>query len=222
MLLAEKLGLVVLTTRTGRGDFELASVDVACSGLLLIDLVLAGRVADDGDGLVVVKRKKLAAPLLNEALTALSAKNQQSTRRQLAAVGRRLGGRSEQTSRAVFDQLVEDGYAERQGRRLSPTAYEPHQDSREAVIDEIQSAALDEHPPADGAVLLSLLEPLRLLKAVFPIKVERKAAKHRGRDVLNNLPVDDEVATAIGRVRAEVLETIQTRREAAGQAPGVR
>ena len=104
MLLAEKLGLVVLTTRTGRGDFELASVDVACSGLLLIDLVLAGRVADDGDGLVVVKRKKLAAPLLNEALTALSAKNQQSTRRQLAAVGRRLGGRSEQTSRAVFDQ----------------------------------------------------------------------------------------------------------------------
>ncbi|WP_030824756.1 MULTISPECIES: GPP34 family phosphoprotein [unclassified Streptomyces] len=173
MSLAQDLALLLLDDESGRTTIEVGRRHRAVGTAVLLDLVRAGRITIEtpqdrpaGSRAVVTDTAPTGDPVLDEALTALSAKE-----KSLSWAAETIGHRS---WRPLLEGLVEQGHLRHeQGRFLGvirtnswPSADPAHEDQ---VLARIRGALADgEQPDEPTALLITILHAIGALAALLP------------------------------------------------------
>lgn len=172
MLIASDLLLLLTDDRTGKLRVPSSQLDVALGGALLLELAIAGRVTVGGDArLTVLDTSTTADPVLDDALSELSARREDNPKAVVRMLGKDL--RPRLTTRLAAEGILR----EERGRILGlvPTSRWPSTDSaHEDSVRALLAAALREGSTSDVhvAALVSLLHALKAVgKVVAPAEL---------------------------------------------------
>lgn len=208
MLLAEELLLIALDDASGRDTTSMGSLDYGLAGAVLLDLSLGGAVTVS-DGRIAVTGIP-DEPLLADATAAIGADDRPRDARHWV---KRLPKALKPLRERVADRLVERGALREEQRKLlgvfKVTRFPEADPSPERELRaRLQAALVDgAEPDARTALLVSLLEPLDLVKAVVP-KDARRDAKRRAKQIADHGVVGTGLDKVVQELQTAVMVSV--------------
>lgn len=208
MLIAEELLLLALDDESGAGNSAYGSLDYGLAGAVLLDLSLAGCV-DVQDG-------KVAAtgvpddPLLADAGEAVRGSGKPRDAKHWV---QRLPKALKPLRSRLAERLVEAGVLRKERSKLLglfPRTRYPEADpaTEEALRSRLTAALVDgAEPEPRTALLVSLLVPLDLVKAVVP-KEHRREAKRRAKEIADRGIVGTGLDKVVQELQAAVMVSV--------------
>jgi hypothetical protein len=200
--LAEDLLLLLLEDETGRLITDGTSTDHALAGAVLVDLVNAGRVADEGKKLHVMDTSTLDEPVLEAGLTRLAEKAPVKPQRAVEVL-------TKDIRETVLEQLAGRGLIRREKSRvlgLFPRTSWPAVDSahEDSVRAELTAALVGGAQPSERAgTLIALLHAINVVPKV--VDGDKKTIKARAKEIS-----EGDWASAAMRKSVQAIQTAVT------------
>jgi Golgi phosphoprotein 3 GPP34 len=203
--LAEDLLLLLLDDDSGRLITNAISVDHALAGAVLVDLVGAGRVAEESGKLHVMDTASLDEPVLEAALERLAEKAPAKPQRAVEVLAKNVRG-------TVLDALAGRGLIRQDKdrvlglfpRKTWPAVDSAHEDSVRAEL----TAALvgGEQPGERAGTLIALLHAIGVVPKV--VEGDKKALKARAKEISEGDWTGVAVRRAVQAIQSAVTAAI--------------
>ena len=211
--LAEDLLLLLLEDETGRLITDGTSTDHALAGAVLVDLVNAGRVAEEAKKLHVMDTSTLDEPVLEAGLTRLAEKAPVKPQRAVEVL-------TKDVRDAVLEQLEGRGLIRREKSRvlgLFPRTSWPAVDSahENSVRAELTAALVGGERPSERAgTLIALLHAINVVPKV--VEGDKKALKARAKEISEGDWASAAVRKSVQAVQAGVTAAVMVATTAGG------
>jgi Golgi phosphoprotein 3 len=211
LTLAEELLLLMLEDAKGTvPPAATQALPYGLAGATLMELTLMGRLASDGEHLVVADATPTGDALLDEALAAIAGV---SRPRESAHWVRALGTGLTQHRERLEERLVERGILHREEHRtlgVFPSPRYPMDDPRPEAESRqrIRAAVLGASPPdARTETLISLAQACRVLDGLFT-REEREAARGRVAEIVRGEALGKAVRETVTAINAAVIAAV--------------
>jgi hypothetical protein len=203
--LAEDLLLLLLDDDSGRLITDGTSADHALAGAVLVDLVNAGRIAEEGGKLHVMDTASLDEPVLEAALERLAEKAPAKPQRSVEVLAKNVRGTvlGELAGRGLIRQ-DKDKVLGLFPRKTWPAVDSAHED---AVRAELTAALIGGEQPGDRAgALIALLHAIGVVPKV--VEGDKKALKARAKQISDGDWASVAVKKAVQAIQAAVTAAI--------------
>jgi len=203
--LAEDLLLLLLDDDSGKLITDGTSTDHALAGAVLVDLVTAGRVAEEGGKLHVMDTAALDEPVLEAGLARLTEKAPAKPQRAVEAL-------TKHVRETVLEALTGRGLIKQEKdkvlglfpRKTWPAIDSAHEDS---VRAELTAALVGGQQPSERAgTLIALLHAIGVVPKV--VEGDRKALKARAKEISEGDWVGVAVKKAVQAIQAAVTAAV--------------
>ena len=211
LTLPEELMLLALRDEKGSVIFSASTaLPYGLAGAVLLELFFKGKITYGNKKIQVIDKSTIDDPVLNEALNLI--KNSSKDRNPKYWV-QKINNKVKKLKQRVIDNLVKQQILNREGHKILwffnidryPTLdVVPEMEIRTTI----RNIVLNDHEATEREIaLLSLMKACSLINEVFQ-RSERKLAKKKIKELLENQKISKDVSSAVNAITQEITAAI--------------
>ena len=211
LTLPEELMLLALRDDKGSVIFSASTaLPYGLAGAVLLELFFRGKITHENKKIQIVDKNQIDDPVLNEALSLMKVSSKDRNPKYWV---QRINGKVKKLKQKVIDKLVKQQILNREGHKIlwffNISRYPTLDVVPEMEIrNRIRNIVLNDYKATEREIaLLSLMKACSLVNEVFQ-RGERKLAKKRIKELIENQRMSKDVSSAVIDITEEITAAV--------------